>query len=129
MPPPPPPPLLLLLLLLPPPLPPPLPMPPPPRPSQSQVRTFRVVREIALEFQPQAQKGGGIFDADGDHWKLQRKLAAHEFSVRSLRDFMTTTFRAHVGKLCEIVDAHAGAPAPERLPPALVPSAWAPLAS
>ena len=54
--------------------------------------------------------GGGIFNADGDHWKLQRKLAAHEFSVRSLRDFMTTTFRAHVGKLCEIVDAHAGAP-------------------
>ena len=27
------------------------------------VRTFRVVRDIAREFQPTAQKGGGIFDA------------------------------------------------------------------
>ncbi|KAG0586174.1 hypothetical protein KC19_2G070000 [Ceratodon purpureus] len=31
--------------------------------------------------------GKGIFNADGDLWKLQRKLASHEFTSRSLREF------------------------------------------
>ncbi|XP_024380866.1 cytochrome P450 CYP94D108 [Physcomitrium patens] len=31
--------------------------------------------------------GRGIFNADGNLWKLQRKLASHEFSSRSLREF------------------------------------------
>ncbi|KAG0613979.1 hypothetical protein M758_6G142300 [Ceratodon purpureus] len=31
--------------------------------------------------------GKGIFNVDGSLWKLQRKLASHEFSSRSLREF------------------------------------------
>ncbi|KAG0626729.1 hypothetical protein M758_2G147000 [Ceratodon purpureus] len=31
--------------------------------------------------------GKGIFNVDGDLWKLQRKLASHEFTSRSLREF------------------------------------------
>ncbi|KAJ7515108.1 hypothetical protein O6H91_23G071600 [Diphasiastrum complanatum] len=31
--------------------------------------------------------GKGIFNVDGEHWKIQRKVASHEFTTRSLRDF------------------------------------------
>lgn len=31
--------------------------------------------------------GKGIFNVDGNLWKLQRKLASHEFTSRSLREF------------------------------------------
>jgi cytochrome P450 len=31
--------------------------------------------------------GNGIFNVDGHLWKLQRKLASHEFTSRSLREF------------------------------------------
>ncbi|KAL5725133.1 hypothetical protein ACHQM5_008313 [Ranunculus cassubicifolius] len=32
--------------------------------------------------------GNGIFNSDGDLWKVQRKVASHEFSTRSLRNFV-----------------------------------------
>jgi cytochrome P450 len=32
--------------------------------------------------------GRGIFSVDGELWKLQRKVAIHEFTTRSLRSFM-----------------------------------------
>lgn len=32
--------------------------------------------------------GNGIFNADGDIWKYQRKLASHEFNSKSLRKFV-----------------------------------------
>ncbi|CAM6049540.1 unnamed protein product [Sphagnum compactum] len=32
--------------------------------------------------------GRGIFSVDGELWKLQRKVAIHEFTTRSLRNFM-----------------------------------------
>uniref|UniRef100_A0A0C9RT70 TSA: Wollemia nobilis Ref_Wollemi_Transcript_14092_1702 transcribed RNA sequence n=1 Tax=Wollemia nobilis TaxID=56998 RepID=A0A0C9RT70_9CONI len=32
--------------------------------------------------------GRGIFNADGETWKLQRRVASFEFSTRSLRDFI-----------------------------------------
>ncbi|XP_031487969.1 cytochrome P450 94A2-like [Nymphaea colorata] len=34
--------------------------------------------------------GDGIFNADGEAWKLQRKIASHEFNTRSLRKFAET---------------------------------------
>ncbi|KAF8718390.1 hypothetical protein HU200_025373 [Digitaria exilis] len=32
--------------------------------------------------------GGGIFNADGESWRAQRKVASHEFNTRSLRVFV-----------------------------------------
>jgi cytochrome P450 len=32
--------------------------------------------------------GKGIFNSDGDAWKLQRKIASYEFNTRSLRNFV-----------------------------------------
>ncbi|KAL2515119.1 Cytochrome [Forsythia ovata] len=32
--------------------------------------------------------GVGIFNVDGEKWSLQRKLASHEFSAKSLREFV-----------------------------------------
>jgi cytochrome P450 len=32
--------------------------------------------------------GKGIFNSDGDAWKLQRKVASYEFNTRSLRNFV-----------------------------------------
>ncbi|KAF9347482.1 hypothetical protein BGX26_001033 [Mortierella sp. AD094] len=36
--------------------------------------------------------GGGIFGADGQHWRWQRKLASHIFTVQSLRDYTNEVF-------------------------------------
>ncbi|XP_066383078.1 cytochrome P450 CYP94D108-like [Miscanthus floridulus] len=40
--------------------------------------------------------GSGIFLADGRLWSLQRKLASHSFSSRSLRRFSGRVLRAHL---------------------------------
>ncbi|XP_030544817.2 cytochrome P450 94B3-like [Rhodamnia argentea] len=37
--------------------------------------------------------GRGIFNVDGELWRSQRKLASHEFSVKSLRDYAATTLK------------------------------------
>ncbi|KAK1418949.1 hypothetical protein QVD17_28102 [Tagetes erecta] len=42
--------------------------------------------------------GGGIFNSDGDVWLLQRKVASHEFSSRSLRMFMSDTVELQLCK-------------------------------
>lgn len=47
--------------------------------------------------------GQGIFVADGDNWRQQRKLASFEFSARVLRDFSCTIFRKNAGKLIRII--------------------------
>ncbi|KAK3829341.1 MAG: cytochrome P450 [Benniella sp.] len=36
--------------------------------------------------------GGGIFGADGEHWKWQRKLASHIFNVKAFRNYTSTVF-------------------------------------
>ncbi|KAF9116102.1 hypothetical protein BGX27_004900 [Mortierella sp. AM989] len=36
--------------------------------------------------------GGGIFAADGEHWKWQRKLASHIFNVKAFRNYTSTVF-------------------------------------
>ncbi|KAK4725595.1 hypothetical protein R3W88_028374 [Solanum pinnatisectum] len=35
--------------------------------------------------------GDGIFNVDGEIWKIQRKSASYEFSTRSLRNFVMQT--------------------------------------
>ena len=47
--------------------------------------------------------GHGIFIADGEQWKQQRKLASFEFSTRVLRDFSCAVFRTSAKKLVRIV--------------------------
>ncbi|EEF51798.1 cytochrome P450, putative [Ricinus communis] len=37
--------------------------------------------------------GCGIFNADGELWSTQRKLASHEFSTKSLREFVVKTLQ------------------------------------
>ncbi|OWM65488.1 cytochrome P450 94B3-like [Punica granatum] len=38
--------------------------------------------------------GRGIFNADGDLWHAQRKVASHEFSTKSLREFVVRTLES-----------------------------------
>ncbi|KAL6181791.1 hypothetical protein ACLB2K_048440 [Fragaria x ananassa] len=40
--------------------------------------------------------GCGIFNVDGELWSTQRKLASHEFSTRSLREFVVKTLEDEV---------------------------------
>ncbi|KAK6153930.1 hypothetical protein DH2020_013569 [Rehmannia glutinosa] len=40
--------------------------------------------------------GLGIFNVDGDTWSTQRKLASHEFSARSLREFVVKVLEDEV---------------------------------
>ncbi|KAL2320293.1 hypothetical protein Fmac_029262 [Flemingia macrophylla] len=40
--------------------------------------------------------GQGIFNVDGELWLSQRKLASHEFSTKSLRDFFMQTLEREV---------------------------------
>ncbi|GMJ01571.1 cytochrome P450, family 704, subfamily A, polypeptide 2 [Hibiscus trionum] len=47
--------------------------------------------------------GDGIFAADGDKWRQQRKLASYEFSTRVLRDFSCSVFRKTAAKLTHLV--------------------------
>ncbi|CAH8330630.1 unnamed protein product [Eruca vesicaria subsp. sativa] len=40
--------------------------------------------------------GGGIFNSDGELWSSQRKLASHEFTMRSLKEFTFEILREEV---------------------------------
>ncbi|XP_076927644.1 cytochrome P450 94B3-like [Bidens hawaiensis] len=40
--------------------------------------------------------GMGIFNVDGDLWSTQRKLASHEFSAKSLREFVVSVLEEEV---------------------------------
>ncbi|XP_061339749.1 cytochrome P450 94B3-like [Gastrolobium bilobum] len=40
--------------------------------------------------------GCGIFNVDGELWSTQRKLASHEFSTRSLKEFIVKTLEEEV---------------------------------
>ncbi|KAI4350514.1 hypothetical protein L6164_004963 [Bauhinia variegata] len=42
--------------------------------------------------------GHGIFNVDGELWRTQRKFASHEFSARSLKEFVMHTLEEEVGK-------------------------------
>lgn len=47
--------------------------------------------------------GEGIFVADGENWKEQRRVASYEFSSSTLRDFSTNVFREYVLKLVSLL--------------------------
>lgn len=47
--------------------------------------------------------GDGIFNADGEMWRTQRKTASFEFASKNLRDFSTKVFRKYAVKLSEIL--------------------------
>lgn len=47
--------------------------------------------------------GQGIFTADGDKWRQQRKLANSEFSTRVLRNFSSGIFRGNAAKMVRII--------------------------
>ncbi|KAF3775460.1 Cytochrome P450 94A2 [Nymphaea thermarum] len=52
--------------------------------------------------------GDGIFNADGETWKIQRKLASHEFSTRSLRRFVDVAVLSEVsGRLLPLLASAA----------------------
>ncbi|XP_019459626.1 PREDICTED: cytochrome P450 704B1 [Lupinus angustifolius] len=48
--------------------------------------------------------GDGIFNADGELWRKQRKTASLEFASRNLRDFSTKVFREYALKLSTILN-------------------------
>lgn len=47
--------------------------------------------------------GDGIFNADGEMWKKQRKTASFEFASKNLRDFSASVFRDYAMKLSSIL--------------------------
>ncbi|KAL8150158.1 hypothetical protein V2J09_019966 [Rumex salicifolius] len=47
--------------------------------------------------------GDGIFNADGELWRRQRKTASFEFASKNLRDFSTVVFRDYSLKLSDIL--------------------------
>ncbi|KAK9707226.1 hypothetical protein RND81_07G181300 [Saponaria officinalis] len=47
--------------------------------------------------------GDGIFNADGESWRKQRKTASFEFASKNLRDFSTVVFRDYSLKLSTIL--------------------------
>lgn len=49
--------------------------------------------------------GDGIFSADGEKWRHQRKLASHEFSTKVLREFSTSVFRTNSARLATNISA------------------------
>jgi cytochrome P450 len=49
--------------------------------------------------------GKGIFNADGDAWRLQRKAASHHFNSRSLRNFIVKVVEEATDRLLPILDS------------------------
>ncbi|KAL9251316.1 Cytochrome P450 704B1-like protein [Drosera capensis] len=47
--------------------------------------------------------GDGIFNADGEIWRRQRKTASFEFASKNLRDFSTIVFRDYTLKLADLL--------------------------
>ncbi|XP_072988116.1 cytochrome P450 704B1 [Typha latifolia] len=47
--------------------------------------------------------GDGIFNADGEMWRKQRKTASFEFASKNLRDFSAVVFREYALKLSNIL--------------------------
>ncbi|CAN6355939.1 unnamed protein product [Urochloa humidicola] len=54
--------------------------------------------------------GGGIFNADGEPWRAQRKLVSHEFTARALRGRVSAALHAEAqARLLPALDAAAAA--------------------
>eukprot|EP00760_Papus_ankaliazontas_P010124 PhM_4_TR14205/c1_g2_i14/m.70241 len=48
--------------------------------------------------------GHGIFLADGDNWKRQRKTVSVEFNAQKFRTFTSLAFVSYAQRLCDVVD-------------------------
>ncbi|PQQ19529.1 cytochrome P450 704B1 [Prunus yedoensis var. nudiflora] len=64
-------------------------------PITQRVRVYHSYMEVLL--------GDGIFNADGELWRKQRKTASFEFASKNLRDFSTVVFRDYSLKLHAIL--------------------------
>ncbi|KAG0015378.1 hypothetical protein BGZ80_009893 [Entomortierella chlamydospora] len=51
--------------------------------------------------------GTGIFGADGDHWKWQRKMASHIFNVKAFRNYTSSVFVKEANVLVDYLDKAA----------------------
>ncbi|KAF9963339.1 hypothetical protein BGZ65_004207 [Modicella reniformis] len=49
--------------------------------------------------------GHGIFGADGEHWKWQRKMASHIFNVKAFRDYTSNVFVQETNNVTDYLDA------------------------
>ena len=49
--------------------------------------------------------GHGIFNVDGEEWKIQRKTASRMFNVKNFRDSMIGVFANHTEKLEQVTFA------------------------
>lgn len=56
--------------------------------------------------------GDGIFAVDGDRWRQQRAIAAHEFSTGNMREFSGDVFRKNAAKLATVVAGYAASKQP-----------------
>ncbi|KAF5737617.1 hypothetical protein HS088_TW13G00504 [Tripterygium wilfordii] len=52
--------------------------------------------------------GRGIFNSDGDLWKIQRKTAVHEFTTNSLRNFVMENVKVEISTRLVPIFAKAG---------------------
>eukprot|EP01134_Creolimax_fragrantissima_P006314 CFRG6314T1 len=48
--------------------------------------------------------GNGIFNSDGPAWAMQRKVASHMFSTKTLREDMMPVFSRHIEEAVEILN-------------------------
>ena len=51
--------------------------------------------------------GNGIFNADGQNWKIQRKTAANIFNIKAFKDFVADVFEKKVTTVVKILKGHA----------------------
>ncbi|KAJ4845689.1 hypothetical protein Tsubulata_028768 [Turnera subulata] len=64
-------------------------------PNYPKGETYHSYMEVLL--------GDGIFNADGELWRKQRKTASFEFASKNLRDFSTVVFKEYSLKLSSIL--------------------------
>ncbi|KAJ3076550.1 hypothetical protein HDU98_002542 [Podochytrium sp. JEL0797] len=51
--------------------------------------------------------GKGIFNADGEEWKIQRKLAAKIFNVKNFKDYVRDVFSGEMRSFAKVLEFHA----------------------
>ncbi|KAF9436991.1 hypothetical protein BGZ76_002346 [Entomortierella beljakovae] len=51
--------------------------------------------------------GGGIFNADGEQWRWQRKMASHIFNVKAFRDYTNNVFVQESNTVARYLDTIA----------------------
>jgi cytochrome P450 len=52
--------------------------------------------------------GHGIFNVDGELWKIQRKTAANIFSVKHFKQYVAVVFKEEMEVFKKVLISHAG---------------------